>query len=51
MKILVAGAELFHAYKEAEGQTDMKKLIVVFHNSANASYITKKGQLDWPRLS
>jgi len=51
MKILLAGAELFHAYRQAEGETDMKKFIVVFRNSAKVPYITKEGQLDWPRLS
>ena len=33
MKIRPMGAELFHA----DGRTDMKKLIVVFHNFANAA--------------
>jgi hypothetical protein len=32
MKALPVGAELFHA----DGQTDMTKLIVVFHNPVNA---------------
>jgi len=32
MKIRPVGAELFHA----DGQTDMTKLIVAFHNFANA---------------
>ena len=32
MKIIPVGAELFHA----DGQLDMKKLIVVFRNFANA---------------
>jgi len=30
------GAELFGADRETGGQTDMKKLIVAFHNFANA---------------
>jgi len=33
MKIRPVGAELFHA----DGQTDMTKLIVALHSSANAS--------------
>ena len=32
MKIRAVGAELFHA----DGRIDMTKVIVVFHNSANA---------------
>jgi len=31
MKIRPVGAELFHA----DGQTDMRKLLVAFHNFAN----------------
>ena len=30
------GAELFHADRRVEGRTDMTKLIVAFHNCANA---------------
>ena len=30
------GAELFHAERRADGQTDMTKLIVAFRNFANA---------------
>ena len=40
MKILLVGAELFHADKQVDGQTDrqtdMTKLIVAFRNFANA---------------
>ena len=32
MKIRPVGAELFHS----DGRTDMKKLVVAFHNCANA---------------
>ena len=39
MKICSVGAELFHASGQMDGwidrQTDMKKLIVTFHNLAN----------------
>jgi len=34
MKIHHVGAELFHADRQADGQTDMTKLIVAFRNSA-----------------
>jgi len=34
MKIRQVGAELFHADRRADGQTDMMKLIVAFRNSA-----------------
>ena len=34
MKIRPVGAELFHAYRRGDGQTDMTKLIVAFRNSA-----------------
>jgi hypothetical protein len=33
MKICLVGAEFFHA----DGQTDMNKLLVVFHNFVNAT--------------
>ena len=36
IKILAMGAELFHADKQTDGQTDMTKLIVAFCNFANA---------------
>jgi hypothetical protein len=36
MKIRPVGAELFHADGQADGQTDMTKLIVAFRNFANA---------------
>ena len=36
MKIRPVSAELFHADGRIDGQTDMTKLIVVFHNFANA---------------
>jgi len=36
MKIRPLGAELFHAYRHTNGQTDMAKPIVAFRNSANA---------------
>jgi len=36
MKIRPAGAELFHADRQTDGQTDMTKLKVVFRNFANA---------------
>jgi len=36
MKTGPMGAELFHAGRRAEGQTDMTKLIVAFRNFANA---------------
>jgi hypothetical protein len=35
MKIYSVGAE-FHADRQTDGQTDMMKLIVTFHNFANA---------------
>jgi len=34
MKIRKLGAELFHADRRADGQTDMSKLIIAFRNSA-----------------
>jgi len=36
MKIHLVGAELFHADKRTEGQTDNTKLTVALRNSANA---------------
>jgi uncharacterized protein (DUF849 family) len=30
MKIFPAGAELFHAHRQTDGETDMTKLIVAF---------------------
>ena len=36
MKIRPEGAELFHADGETDGRTDMTKLIVAYHNFANA---------------
>jgi len=35
MKILPVGAELFHADRRTDGQTDMMKLIVAFCNLSN----------------
>ena len=37
MKICQVGTELFHADGCTDGQTDMTKLIVAFHNFVNAS--------------
>jgi hypothetical protein len=34
MKIRLVGAELFHAYRRTDKQTDMTNLIVAFRNSA-----------------
>jgi len=36
MKIRPVGAEMFHADSRTERRTDMTKLIVAFHNFANA---------------
>jgi hypothetical protein len=36
IKILLLGAELFHADGQTERQTDMTKLILAFRNFANA---------------
>jgi len=36
MKILPVGAELFHAFQQTDGRTDMTKLIVAFRNFAKA---------------
>jgi hypothetical protein len=36
IQIRPAGAELFHADQQMDGQTDMTKLIVAFHNFASA---------------
>ena len=49
MKILSVGAELFYAHRwtdrqtgrEADGQTDMTKLVVTFHNFVD---MPRKGQ-------
>jgi len=38
MKILPAGAELFHADRQPDGRTDVAKLII-FRNFANAPKI------------
>jgi len=43
MKIHPVGAELFHADRQADGWTDMTKLIVTFRNFVNAP---KKG-INW----
>jgi len=37
MKICPVGAKLFHADGRIDRQTDMAKLTVAFHNSANMS--------------
>jgi D-mannonate dehydratase len=37
MKIRLVGAELFHEDERTDGQTDMAKLIVAFHNFAKAT--------------
>ena len=39
MKIRPMGAELFHADRRTDGQTDMTQLIVTFRNFANAPKI------------
>ena len=36
MKIRPVGAELFHADRRTDGQTDMTKIIVAFRNFVNA---------------
>jgi Fe-S-cluster formation regulator IscX/YfhJ len=36
MKILAVGEELFQVDGRTDGQTDMTKLIVAFHNFTNA---------------
>jgi hypothetical protein len=36
MKIRPVGVKLFSADRRTEGQTDMRKLTVAFHNFANA---------------
>ena len=41
MKIRPVGAELFHAGRRTEGQTDMTKLTVTFRNFANAPKIIR----------
>ena len=40
MKIRLVGAELFHAERRTDGQTDMTKLTVAFRNFTNT---LKKG--------
>ena len=40
MKIRPVGAELFHADRRTDGQTDMRNLIVAFRNFANALKVT-----------
>jgi len=42
MKMPPVGAELLHADKRTDGQTDMTKLIVAFRNFANASKMGKR---------
>jgi hypothetical protein len=37
MELYLFGAEWFHADRRAGGQTDMKKIITVFRNYANAA--------------
>jgi hypothetical protein len=37
MKIHPVGAELFHADRQRDKQTDTMKLTVIFHNFANVS--------------
>ena len=41
MKIRPVGAELFHAERRTDGQTDMTKLIVAFRDFANAPKTTE----------
>jgi hypothetical protein len=36
MKIYSVGAEFFDVERQTDGQTDMMKLIVAFHNFVNA---------------
>ena len=43
MKIRLVGAELFHAYRRADKQTDITKQIVAFRNPANVP----KAVLNW----
>ena len=40
-KIRLVGAESFHADRQTDGKTDMKKLIVAFRNFANAPKFSK----------
>jgi hypothetical protein len=47
MKILLVGAELFHA----DGQTDMTKLIVTFRNFANAPMESGCDSTEWLNVS
>ena len=37
MKTGPMGAESFHAHRQTDGRTDMKKVIITFPNFANAS--------------
>jgi len=49
MKIRPVGAELFHAGRRTEGQTDMTKLTVTFRNFANAPKIIRDCKISlWP---
>jgi hypothetical protein len=54
MKILLLGAEFFHAYGETDGQTDrqtdMTKLVVAFHNFANVPK-DEMYQASWKNLN
>ena len=42
MKIRPVGAELFHADRRTDGQTDMAKPIVAFHNFAKAPKMSRR---------
>jgi len=44
MKIRLVGAELFHTDGQKDRQTDITKLIVAFHNFANAPKRTLRGR-------
>jgi methyltransferase-like protein len=46
MKIRQMVAEFFHADGRTAGQTDMTKVVVAFHNYANARKIQKLGWQD-----
>jgi hypothetical protein len=50
MKIRSVGAKLFHAGGRTDGQTDVTKLIVAFHNFAIAPKKEKKNKTRerWP---
>ena len=41
MEIHPVGAELFHADEQPDGQTDMTKIIVTFHNFATPKNVTE----------